>query len=485
MKRDQSRLKALLFSSCALTLTGCMSLAAIEPVKNPPADYQADVSVQVEFLHPAKVGPRCAQRGVSIFGMPAPSAMACANTKLMTIPNACDTVTGGWYAEAVCAAIGHTHGWDAENEVPADLLMPASWSPDQNFGLRAQPKGGYRAATAIRVEFVEADKIGLRCAERGAVAFGRPTLNSISCSNAAMMTLPNPCSVVDGGWYADLLCHEMGHANGWPANHPGGSFLKDGRVPGSHTLPVDEGSFLMNFVAAVEVAKINSRRSDPVRATTLASLADSPQMAEQIALKAGIRPLPDLKVPRIEQIPEFTLASFVLPLQRASLTPGPDFSKPMMGPGARRQGLRLTRARLEALFNASPETGSEDASPAVLSLPDAGAGRSLQRQVHAAAWAPGHAAGTVANRLRMRGSIQVPVAESVHIAPLLRPVVLVEAPHAGDGAEAAAPEAAASQPASELSGPIYPDVRAQSWLMSPRLAGLITGSVVPLLPYED
>lgn len=366
MKRDIVKAKAALLSSCALAVSGCMSIAAIEPVKNPPVNYQADVAVQVEFLHPARVGTRCAERGVSIFGLPAPGAMACANQKLMTIPNPCDTVTGGWYAEAVCAEIAHTRGWEPAAPKGKSFLMNADWLPDQTFGLRAQPEGAYRDATAMRVEFVDSQEIGLRCAERGAVAFGKPTLNALSCSNAAMMTLPNPCSVVDGGWYADLLCHEMGHANGWPESHPGGSFLKDGKVPGSHTLPDDDGGFLINFIASVQTATVNARRGDPVKATILASLADDQVMAEQIALKSGIRQLPDLAVPRIDQIPEFALARLVLPTQPASLRKGRDFSKPM-GPFAKQEtGTRLTRARIESLLNGKPELGLDTNVPAGL-----------------------------------------------------------------------------------------------------------------------
>ncbi len=211
MKWDLLRLRAALLASGSLAITGCMSLAAIEPVRAPPAGYQADVTVQVEFLHPARVGARCAERGVSLFGMPMPNAMACANTKLMTLPNPCDTVTGGWYAEALCREIGHSRGWEAEAPAEAPQLMAASWVPDEAVRRPQGPEGDLRRGVAIRVEFVDAGEIGLRCAERGAVAFGRPTLNALSCSSQVMMSLPNPCSLPDAGWYANLLCHEMGH----------------------------------------------------------------------------------------------------------------------------------------------------------------------------------------------------------------------------------------------------------------------------------
>jgi len=29
---------------------------------------------------------------------------------------------------------------------------------------------------------------------------------------------------VERGWYSEALCHELAHANGWAANHAGGSY---------------------------------------------------------------------------------------------------------------------------------------------------------------------------------------------------------------------------------------------------------------------
>ncbi|MGA1344154.1 MAG: hypothetical protein ACO33A_14160 [Hyphomonas sp.] len=332
MKRDTSRLASRLLASCALALTGCVSLASIEPIKNPPADFQRDVVVHTEFLQPSKVGQRCAQRGVTLFGVPAPGAMACASPSLMTVPNACDTVTGGWYADAVCAAIAHSHGWEAGSGARPGLLMPAAWSADgaapagPDAALR--PEGEYRAGTAIRVEFVDAARIGIRCAQRGAVDGGRPTLGSVACANGSGLSLVNPCSVVDGGWYADLLCHEMGHVNGWPASHPGGSFLKDGRVPSSHTPPLDQDSLLLNIQIATRTAIANQSRRDLVYAVTPASLAGSPALARQIADKAGLMRLPDMPLPRIDQVPEIRRAGLALPMQIAGFIAALDPARP-------------------------------------------------------------------------------------------------------------------------------------------------------------
>ena len=340
MKRDTSRLAGALLASCALALSACVSLASVEPIKAPPSGYHKDVVVHTEFLQPARVGRRCAERGASIFGIAVPGAMACANPTLMTVPNACDMVTGGWYAEAICAAVAHSHGWVPERREPEGLLLQAAWAPDGAAGEGLRPQGAFRAGTAIRVEFTDPARVGLRCAHRGALDAGRPTLSSVACSNASGITVVNPCSVVDGGWYADLLCHEMGHVNGWPANHPGGSFLKDGRVPGSHTLPVDQDSLLVNIRIAVETSIANQRRKEPVYAITPASLAGSPELARQIAEKAGISPMPLPELPRIDQVPDFRLAGSALPVQIAAIITARDPGRPAAAfPGPARAAL--------------------------------------------------------------------------------------------------------------------------------------------------
>jgi hypothetical protein len=43
----------------------------------------------------------------------------------------------------------------------------------------------------------------------------------LACQQDGTLTLPNPCNgQFQGEVFARLTCHEMGHANGWPGNHP-------------------------------------------------------------------------------------------------------------------------------------------------------------------------------------------------------------------------------------------------------------------------
>jgi hypothetical protein len=50
-----------------------------------------------------------------------------------------------------------------------------------------------------------------------------PGLKTMACTHMedgkpAIVTMANPCGVTYD-YYAHLLCHEMGHVNGWPRTH--------------------------------------------------------------------------------------------------------------------------------------------------------------------------------------------------------------------------------------------------------------------------
>ena len=57
------------------------------------------------------------------------------------------------------------------------------------------------------------------CASLGATAAEGRTI--VACHHAGTLVLLNPCLLpaAEGDW-SDDGCHELAHANGWPANHP-------------------------------------------------------------------------------------------------------------------------------------------------------------------------------------------------------------------------------------------------------------------------
>jgi len=100
------------------------------------------------------------------------------------------------------------------------LSVLISWAPFVGLWLWLKPSGGltiqrppsrYQGDVQSTVHF--SDNAELLCAIIKAP--GR----AIACGNpGGIMIVPNPCRWGDP--YAELMCHEMAHVNGWPADHP-------------------------------------------------------------------------------------------------------------------------------------------------------------------------------------------------------------------------------------------------------------------------
>lgn len=157
----------------ALALAGaCSTLQTLEPVLAPPSQFQLDRTTRVEFVAANRIGARCAERGVAHAG-------ACGSRELITLPDPCG-VRGDAYAAGLCGANG---------------------------------------ARPVTIVFAHPDLAAGRCApgERGRV---------MVCRTAERVVAVNPCLYPDRGWYADLACHELAHANGWTGDHAGGSLVR-------------------------------------------------------------------------------------------------------------------------------------------------------------------------------------------------------------------------------------------------------------------
>lgn len=76
----------------------------------------------------------------------------------------------------------------------------------------ALPPEKYQGDARLRVHFTDhaTPLCGIVKAERG----------SIACAGVGSdwAIMPNPCTWRDP--YAKMMCHELGHANGWSADHP-------------------------------------------------------------------------------------------------------------------------------------------------------------------------------------------------------------------------------------------------------------------------
>lgn len=83
----------------------------------------------------------------------------------------------------------------------------------------AVPPQRFQGDVNARVEFVRSSAVEPRCR---AIGFTMPLRRGdtvLACSGNATIVIPNPCLYAAGDGYARLLCHELGHVNGWPATH--------------------------------------------------------------------------------------------------------------------------------------------------------------------------------------------------------------------------------------------------------------------------
>lgn len=117
-------------------------------------------------------------------------------------------------AKATLAAAQH-----CEQPRPVEPDVKAPGSSYQDDGM---PPARFRGNTAVILQTLTPAEVEKKCDD------GPPTCGyvTLACTvviqgkhdHTALMIMPNPCSSPDDP-YAVLLCHELGHANGWPDSH--------------------------------------------------------------------------------------------------------------------------------------------------------------------------------------------------------------------------------------------------------------------------
>ena len=83
----------------------------------------------------------------------------------------------------------------------------------------ARPPARFRQDATVILEIRDQSEIEKTCQARyGAPPPGR-RMEACVIGNRAIMR--NPCSFPQSESYAAMMCHELGHVNGWPATHGG------------------------------------------------------------------------------------------------------------------------------------------------------------------------------------------------------------------------------------------------------------------------
>ena len=100
----------------------------------------------------------------------------------------------------------------------ADLAtsLPNQLTEAQMIDRIPNPPVQYRGDTHADAHFVSQAKLQVLCQMK--VEVGK-TLLGCARSNPREVFISNPCQSLDQLW-AKEFCHELGHVNGWPEDHP-------------------------------------------------------------------------------------------------------------------------------------------------------------------------------------------------------------------------------------------------------------------------
>jgi hypothetical protein len=77
------------------------------------------------------------------------------------------------------------------------------------------PPTRFQGEATVSVHFIPKASVDHACRDPDAPWF----VTVQGCYEPGLITISNPCEW-PGDKYAQLLCHEKGHALGWPADHP-------------------------------------------------------------------------------------------------------------------------------------------------------------------------------------------------------------------------------------------------------------------------
>lgn len=198
-------IKSIMAMFTVMSLAGCMTIQPIDPIKNPPLQYRNDTIVPVEFVNPMEVGFRCAERGAKFLNMPGVNSKACASPDLVTVPNPCMTITGGWYAELLCHELAHANGWSPTHE-------GGNWMPDRMVHGSATPQYIADASpaedeTLKTVEIAEAPGIEAVQTEDGMGV-------QVSINGSQVTLDADTAAAIEGlleGWKSNSTVHEDLH----------------------------------------------------------------------------------------------------------------------------------------------------------------------------------------------------------------------------------------------------------------------------------
>ena len=107
------------------------------------------------------------------------------------------------------------------------LAAAAALAPGSSFD-DGRPPARFQGDATVVLEVTDQAGIERTCH----ALFGAPPphLKTNACHTGERMVMPNPCLAPPEETYARMLCHELGHANGWASTHDEGSPVRAVRL---------------------------------------------------------------------------------------------------------------------------------------------------------------------------------------------------------------------------------------------------------------
>jgi hypothetical protein len=101
--------------------------------------------------------------------------------------------------------------------LPLLAVAAITLAPNSTTISDARPPQRFHDDRTVTVQFTDQTGINRVCHPR----FGAPPagMKTNACATGKRVVAPNPCEFDQSDAYAHLLCHELGHMNGWPATH--------------------------------------------------------------------------------------------------------------------------------------------------------------------------------------------------------------------------------------------------------------------------
>lgn len=103
----------------------------------------------------------------------------------------------------------------------ASVLYSCNQAPVTG-SFQQQPPAKYQGDNLVVVRFLDPDKVPAACTS-GVIDMNGGVVTACvlrAGTVAQVMIVPNPCTWPNVSDIKQIMCHELGHANGWPANHP-------------------------------------------------------------------------------------------------------------------------------------------------------------------------------------------------------------------------------------------------------------------------